>query len=173
MRRLCPLCKQPADVLGQWSPWRKVAICRECSIDNPFPLDVLDENGDYLPSASSTERERVVMFTQQIVEASRKRRNIVYGGIRLGPMARQLSMPVCERCGKAHDNWIIGDYSSYCQRCNDELSAESLYGMRKIFGDDDIETILDRVYRSHKELFERGVLPDYWFKLMLNDLLDK
>jgi hypothetical protein len=157
-------------VLGQWSPWRSVAICQECSAAHPFPIDILDEYGVYLPTASSAARERVVMFTQQIIGISRKRKAFISGGTRLGPMVRQLSMPVCERCGRLHDNWNIGDYGAYCQRCDDELHAETLFKMRKIFAGDDVETIMDRIYISHRGLFERGVLPGYWFKLMLKDV---
>ncbi|HML21860.1 MAG TPA: hypothetical protein PKD09_09440 [Aggregatilinea sp.] len=83
---------------------------------------------------------------------------------------RQMQMPVCERCGKPHDRLYKMrpgqfDYWSTCQRCADELSVEALHRLRAIFGQDDDETILDRLYQSHQDLFERGVLPDYWFKL--------
>lgn len=82
----------------------------------------------------------------------------------------QMNLPYCERCGSAHSRlyeMLPGrvDYWSKCQRCADEESVEALWRHRGIFGDDDVETILDRIYKSHRELFERGVLPDYWFKL--------
>lgn len=85
---------------------------------------------------------------------------------------RQMSLPYCQRCGCAHDRryeMLPGayDYWSKCQRCDDEEAVESLWGLRGIFGGDDVETIMDRVFKSHPELFERGVLPDYWFELLI------
>jgi hypothetical protein len=82
----------------------------------------------------------------------------------------QMSLPYCERCGCAHDRqyeMLPGrlDYWSKCQRCADEESVEALWRLKGIFGNDDAEAILDRLYKSHRELFERGVLPDYWFEL--------
>lgn len=86
---------------------------------------------------------------------------------------RQLSMPVCDRCGHAHDRRYnspgMPDYQPYCQRCDDEQAVEAFYRHRGIFGNDDVESIMDRVQRSHPGLFERGVLPDYWFILMLRN----
>jgi hypothetical protein len=61
------------------------------------------------------------------------------------------------------------DYWSHCQRCEDELAVEALHRLRGIFDNDDAEAILDRLYRSHRDLFERGILPDYWFALMNGD----
>lgn len=83
----------------------------------------------------------------------------------------QMRIPVCDRCGQPHNRlyetrpgqW---DYWSTCQRCEDELRVEALYRCRGIFGGDDVESILDRLYRAHRPLFDRGVLPDYWFGLM-------
>lgn len=62
------------------------------------------------------------------------------------------------------------DYWSHCQRCEDEMAVESFFRHPAIFGGDDFETIMDRVQRSHPELFERGVLPGYWVTLMLREL---
>ncbi len=83
---------------------------------------------------------------------------------------RQVSLPTCRRCGCVHDRYYemlpgVGDYKSTCQRCNDEEAVESFWNHKGIFGQDDDETILDRIYKSHPDLFERGVLPDYWFIL--------
>lgn len=83
---------------------------------------------------------------------------------------RQASLPYCDRCGCAHDRSYemlpgVVDYWSKCQRCDDELSVESLFNHRGIFGNDDDEAVLDRLHNSFPDLFERGVLPDYWFKL--------
>jgi hypothetical protein len=62
------------------------------------------------------------------------------------------------------------DYWSKCQHCEDAETVETLWRLRGIFGQDDPESILDRLYRSHVELFERGVLPDMWFELMADNL---
>jgi hypothetical protein len=83
---------------------------------------------------------------------------------------RQISLNFCYRCGGVHDRSYeimtdAVDYWSTCQRCEDEITVETFWRMRAIFGGDDDETILDRVQRSHPELFERGVLPDYWYQL--------
>lgn len=83
---------------------------------------------------------------------------------------RQISTPVCYRCGCAHDRAYemlpgVVDYWDKCQRCADEESVESLFRMQGIFGGDDDEAVLDRLYKAFPDLFERGVLPDYWFIL--------
>lgn len=83
---------------------------------------------------------------------------------------RQINLPYCQRCGCAHNRsyeMLTGviDYWSKCQQCADEEAVETFWNMRGIFGNDDDETILDRIQQSHPELFERGALPDYWFKL--------
>lgn len=88
---------------------------------------------------------------------------------------RQMRLPYCERCGTAHARsyeMLPGrvDYWSKCQRCEDEETVETLWRLRGIFGQDDPESVLDRLYRSHQELFDRGVLPDRWFELMADNL---
>lgn len=45
-------------------------------------------------------------------------------------------------------------------------AVEALWRNRGLFGADDPESVLDRLYRAFPDLFERGVLPDYWFELM-------
>lgn len=77
-----------------------------------------------------------------------------------------ISLPLCSRCGNAHDRRTLsGDAAAYCQRCDDLNAVESFWNYRGIFGSDDDETILDRIQKSHPGLFERGVLPDAWFIL--------
>lgn len=83
---------------------------------------------------------------------------------------RQASLPICNRCGCSHDRSYemmpgMVDYWSTCQCCADEIAVESFWSHKGIFGNDDDETILDRIQRSHPELFERNILPDYWFQL--------
>lgn len=84
-----------------------------------------------------------------------------------------LHLPYCERCGSVHDRrYEFGDqdYMRYCQRCEDELHVETLFRMPGIFGDADDEEILDRLYKAFPGAFERGVLPDYWYKMKLEDI---
>ena len=77
-----------------------------------------------------------------------------------------VSLPLCARCGAAHDRRTLsGDAATYCQHCDDLNAVESFWKYRGIFGSDDDETILDRIQKSHPGLFERGVLPDLWFLL--------
>lgn len=78
----------------------------------------------------------------------------------------QLSLPVCERCGTALTAFGMADYQAYCPRCKAEMAVETFWRHRGIFGNDDVETILDRIQKSHAWVFEMGVLPDYWFQLM-------
>lgn len=78
-------------------------------------------------------------------------------------------LPVCARCGCVHDRQSLsGDYEQYCQRCEDEVSVESLFQHRGIFGGDDDESVLDRLQAAFPGLFERGVLPDMWFVLRVS-----
>jgi hypothetical protein len=84
---------------------------------------------------------------------------------------RQLAMPVCPRCGLPHVRLYtslagVVDYETYCLRCDEELTVESFWRMRKIWDGLDVEDLLDKFYRSHRDLFEHGTLPDYWFELM-------
>jgi hypothetical protein len=76
-----------------------------------------------------------------------------------------LSFPLCRRCGQLHDRKSIsGDARVYCQHCDDELEVESYLKNKGIFEDpEDDEAILDKLHRLRRELFDRGVLPDYWY----------
>lgn len=86
---------------------------------------------------------------------------------------QQMQLPFCQRCGCVHDRQAellpgLMDYKSYCQRCEDEMKVEALARARsEIFFNED-EDALDRLYAVFPELFERGVLPDYWFRLLTN-----
>ena len=78
------------------------------------------------------------------------------------------SLPICARCGAVHDHKTLsGDAAPYCQPCEDLNAVESLWKNKGIFGGDDDETTLDRLERAFPQLFERGVLPDQWFRLKL------
>lgn len=80
----------------------------------------------------------------------------------------QVSLPVCTCCGSSHDNrYSDGQLKDTCQPCEDKATVEAFWRNKGIFGGDDVENIMDRIQRSHPHLFERDILPDYWFKLMI------
>ncbi|NJL53928.1 hypothetical protein HC928_01395 [bacterium] len=204
----CCLCGKVKSLFGQVSPIQPWAICRECSIAHPYPVELFvpstRRNADKEPlmidpSAPAEKRELRVMLDEMIrcaLDPSRLDRPVVkfnLSGLELrNPVRRskvaqyqrwhnqaigrlaqnQMRLPYCERCGAAHDRYYEilpgrGDYWSKCQRCADEESVEALFRHRGIFGRDDVESIMDRLYKSHRELFDRGVLPDYWFSLAI------
>lgn len=96
----------------------------------------------------------------------------------LPPMT--MAFPVCERCGRVHDNRIEwnGNPATYCVRCEDEIAVEMHYKNRQIFRDDkgnllDDEGILDKLATHRTELFTRGILPNYWYTLKEAELCQK
>lgn len=93
----------------------------------------------------------------------------------LTPMT--IPFPVCERCGQIHNNRIEwnGNPATYCVSCEDEIAVEMHYKNRQIFRDDkdnllDDEAILDKLAKHRRELFDRGVLPNYWYMLKEKEL---
>lgn len=172
LRPVCPACGALAPVLGQHSPFRRWYVCEACNRAAPFPTEIyelIDGRLDYAPDAPRARREQRVRVEHHIdraVMARRPARNSSHGPIPPRLASRQLSIPVCKRCGRPHARWVIADYSDYCQRCEDEMSVEALWRLYSTIFQGDPEDALDRIYRSHQGLFERGVLPDMWFRLM-------
>lgn len=203
----CCLCGEIKTLFGQVSPIQRWAICRECSIEHPYPVELFvpstQRNAEKEPlmidpDAPAEMRERRVMLDEMIrcaIAPSRLARPVVrfnLSGLELRyPVRRsknaqynrwhksarekltrhQMSLPICRRCGAGHNRTMellpgMVQYHDTCQRCADETTVESFFRHRGVFGGDDIEGIMDRLYASHRELFERGVLPDYWFELM-------
>jgi hypothetical protein len=109
-------------------------------------------------------RYETVLYRMGRTHLTNRRTLALYGVTRIYNHA----LPFCNRCGTAHNRRTLsGDTDAYCQRCDDELAVEAFVQHRGIFGADDDEAILDRIQRSHPALFERGVLPDYWFSQTL------
>lgn len=81
--------------------------------------------------------------------------------------AKQLAIPLCRRCGSIHDNRYkhTAGFMDYCRECEGKVSVENFFRNKGIFGNDDDETILDRIQKSHQWVFDIGVLPDYWYAL--------
>lgn len=83
MRQLCPGCKKPASVLGQWMPGNKAFLCRTCIEQYPMP-DVL-ERADHkkaglivrreMTPELMAERERMVSMENSLY---RLRRGCIY-----------------------------------------------------------------------------------------------
>lgn len=231
MRPICPGCKQPASILGQWGPGDKSYLCKSCTErwGNPADLFVPHSNCVGVGLQQGTEytqqRQRYQSLAQSLFELRRgcsltleawteerglpceRDRQARDGckrcmnlmkyetGVKMAaaswaaktgtnpalamshanrydPMMNRairpsytLSFPLCHRCGHAPDRKSIsGDARVYCQRCDDELEVESYQRNKGIFENpEDDEAILDKLHRLRRELFERGVLPDYWY----------
>ena len=100
----------------------------------------------------------------------RRRARMAHSGGRYGKAvvtAKTAEMPICRRCGCVHSYRYshVSGYRAYCEHCDALNSVEALWRNRGIFGGDDAETVLDRIYSAFPELFENGVLPDYWYTL--------
>jgi hypothetical protein len=215
MRPLCPGCKRPAALLGQWMAGSRVYLCRACTLAYPAP-DVLERHDGkrhgvvVRRDAPLAARERKVSLENSLTRLQRGcvlsladwtlarglpceridhhpylncpvctrelrtyTRRVTAGepdGLAPPAIGRQLRLPVCQRCGQPHDRrgpFDAGEVQPYCQRCDDEISVLALWRNRGIFGDDDAEHIMDRVQVAFPGLFERGVLPDLWFHLLV------
>jgi hypothetical protein len=205
---ICPACREHASVLGQWSPFRRDAVCRTCSTAHPYPIHILephpkkpgelaikrdadqhllsDHTGltnwlwdavrgcrdiaegrstwcadEVRPCQLGKERPDCQLCSRRLLTGSSR-----YWTYRVGFIVEQQPIPLCHRCGQPHERRrLSGVYAELCERCEMERSVEALFRHRSIFGTDDVEAILDKLYQSHRACFEAGVLPDYWFKL--------
>lgn len=83
----------------------------------------------------------------------------------------QFTLPFCARCGKVHNNQYdhLQGYKQHCAICEAEISAETIWRMRTIFNGRDDEDILDSIKASHPNLFDLGIMPDYWFKMKYSE----
>lgn len=212
----CPLCGEIATLFGQFSPHMPWFVCKKCSEEHPYPVDLFipstrrNKDKEPLmidPNAPHKKRELRIQLDEMLrcaVDPTRIERPIIkynLSGLEIRyPIRRskahifnkwskaaaisraniQMTMPLCHRCGRAHDRkykLLVQedgpvDYWTKCQRCADEESVETFWRLKGIFGGDDVESILDRIQKSHPELFEREVLPNYWYTLMLKEQQD-
>lgn len=81
LRPLCAICRQPADLLGQYSPLYPHMVCRACAEHDPYPIEALEldpENKDrsglrVRRNAPSSLRESRMWLDQWIVDCARPR----------------------------------------------------------------------------------------------------
>ena len=201
MRQMCPLCGCTTRVLGQYSPLWPWGVCRGCSLSEPYPCEIFEEDAntkdrsglrikidaDYDLKAKRVDLDNVLKdaikprkgewsFPYKLNITLRELRNPVrYGRAKQYRQwhieakryvdAQQYQIPLCHRCGQAHEHKHFITYADFCPRCEAEISVEALWTHRGIFGTDDAETALDRMYKAQRKLFDMGVLPDYWFEL--------
>jgi len=172
----CAVCHEHKPLLGQYSPRKRWGVCRECSLAHPMPIEAFVVG---MRKAESAARVAVV-YAEDFV---RRRYAVLWPavcGVKVSKawvspyVARQLEMPVCPRCGMPHGRVYTSlgglvDYETYCQRCEDELAVETLWRLRGIWQGADDEDLLDKFYKRSPELFERGVLPNYWFELKVKE----
>lgn len=168
MRPICPACKRPANVLAQWSPWRRVFVCRECCEVLPYDPAWLDESGDWHSDTTAETREAYMRRINVLTDATRKRRYYVPGGVHNIPTATQLTLPACRRCGTPVA-MRLSTYPDLCHRCEAEDRVDALWRMRNLWRQryGDVEDMLDGFYQVFPELFELGVMPDRWFELAI------
>lgn len=165
MRPLCPICHRPADELRQVHPKYVWRACQDCCAQYAPPQEWGTPAWrllSYEVRAAAVERETALR--ERMVKPMRfqpARRHIA-----VTERAYQINIPVCVRCGRVHERFLFATYAHYCQRCDDEFSVETILKFQTVRGMDD-ETFLDFLYQSPRwrELFDRGVLPDYFFKL--------
>jgi hypothetical protein len=164
LRRICPVCQQPKSEFRRWHPYRAWSeICIDCSTLAPA-YELLDTTRD-------GREHRVLMESELHAMTHKSKPSVVLVASCRVIHPIQLEFPICLRCGKPHTNWKISLWSNHCQRCEDEMSVESFFDLLpKIKPGRDVEDYLDDIYRSHRGLFDRGVLPDYWFVLAAHSL---
>jgi hypothetical protein len=84
-----------------------------------------------------------------------------------------LYYPFCE-CGErrveatysSQTGLFGGPFLKYCPTCQAKTEVETVFRMSSsIHPDWDDEDWLNLLYKSHREAFDIGVLPDYWFDL--------
>lgn len=172
LRPLCPLCGQPAAVLGQVHPRLSYRACPACCQRYALPSEAWGAEWHDQPYA--VKALYLEVETELRARLTKPPRPVVFHP----PMPsafeiRQMHLPVCSVCGKVHGRLYtqLGapDYRDMCQSCDDDLTVRRLFESRQVWRLDEteLEGELDKLYRAFPDLFARGVLPDAWFRLMV------
>lgn len=160
LRPLCAICRQPADLLGQLHPRLRHRACPACCRRFAIP-DYMRPDAPYADRAAALEIE---LTLRTLLIPPPRPQPLHATTLLISPL--QNGLPFCLKCGRVHDRHHWGRYADLCQPCADQQTLESLWSRRAIFAGDDPETVLDRLYAAFPDLFERGILPDAWFRLM-------
>lgn len=84
--------------------------------------------------------------------------------------------PFCRRCGAKTKERLFSSArslfgrsrSAYCPMCEAKSGVEAVFKMASTIERDE-EEWLDVLYKSHREAFDLGVLPDYWYELKIEN----
>lgn len=170
MRPVCPLCKQPANVLGQFSPRVSTAICKDCTLSQRADSSLLLQWDE-----ATFEQRAALVAAESHIRESLPKRYTPPRGLQSPDAWRTLAMPFCQECGCIHDHKSPFNGVAYdrCLVCETRYQVRMAYQSRhdnpvfkiKSINPDDAESVLDMLYRFHRDWFECRVLPDYWFEL--------
>lgn len=72
-----------------------------------------------------------------------------------------MRMPICKRCGVVHTHFLEYTFSALCQNCHDQWIVET-FAMSSVAQKMTDDQALAYLQQRRPELFDRGVLPDYW-----------
>lgn len=114
MRPLCPLCGNPSSMLGQYSPLWPGAVCRACSLAEPYPIEIFEPDANtkdrsglrIKPDSDYTLRELRVSLDALIRDAVKPRLTEWTFPYKVNISLRELRNPI--RYGKAtqYANWL-------------------------------------------------------------------
>lgn len=79
----------------------------------------------------------------------------------------QFRMPICKRCNKIHTHFLEFVFSALCQECHDQWIVET-FALSPVAQRMSDSEALDFLRQRRPELFERGVLPDYFLTVRTN-----
>lgn len=174
MRPICPLCHAASDVLGQFSPRVGVCICKRCTVAQAINTALLM----HWDTTSWEQRAAVIEAEARVRAAVTPRYTPPRGLTPLRSWHNRL-MAFCHDCGNLHANCSPYNGVAYdrCEVCEARYQVRMTYQARsdnpvfkiKQVSPDDAEAVLDLLYRFHRDWFECGVLPDYWFELSRDD----
>jgi hypothetical protein len=131
MRASCPLCGLPAAILGQYSPLWPWGVCRDCSLAEPYPVEVFevsekskDRSGLRIQNADYALLERRVSLDNLI--RNRVKGAPVFAPYKINITLRQLRNGIRYDRSLQYASWhykaaILARYEQlelpYCHRC--------------------------------------------------------